>query len=79
MRTDETHLGELLDAITTVDDADAHDQLMYRTGIFLNMLDHCARFHRGVLTAEYLGEVLGDFDHIQLKFGLPQPKHPDFH
>ena len=78
MRTDETHQGELIDSIITTDDANALEQLMHRTGMFLNMLDHCARFHRGVLTADYLGEVLDDLDHIQLRFGLPQPKHPAF-
>ena len=76
MKTEEFHGGELVDAILTVDDVDAHEQLMHRTGMFLNMLEHCAQFHRKVLTADYLGEVLDDIDHMQLKFGLPQPKHP---
>lgn len=68
--------GELVDAIATVSDEDAHDQLMRRTGEFLNMLDHCSRFHHKVVTAEYLGEVLEDLDHIQLRHGLPMPRHP---
>lgn len=76
MKSEEFHLGELVDAITTTGDADATEQLMQRTGQFLNMLDHCAQFHRKVLTASYLGDVLEDLDYIQLKYGLPQPKHP---
>lgn len=76
MKTEEFHQGELVDAITTVDDADATAQLMHRTGLFLNMVQHCAHFHRSVLTAEYLGNVLEDLDYLQLKFGLPQPTHP---
>ena len=49
--------GEMVDAIATISDQDAHDQLMRRTGEFLNMLDHCARFHPQVITGEYLGDV----------------------
>ena len=68
--------GELLDAIATVSDEDANDQLMRRTGEFFNMLDHCSRFHPSVVTAEYLGEVIEDLDHLQLKHQLPMPRHP---
>lgn len=68
--------GELVDAIATVSDEDAHDQLMRRTGEYLNMLEHCSRFHPKVVTGEYLGEVWEDLDYIQRKHGLPMPQHP---
>lgn len=68
--------GDLVDAIATVSDEDAHDQLMRRTGEFLNMLDHCSRFHPSVVTGEYLGEVLEDLDYLQGKHQLPAPRHP---
>ena len=68
--------GELVDAIFTATDQDAYDQLMVRTGEFLNMLDHCARWHVQVVTGDYLGDVLDDLDHIRLKHNLPEPIHP---
>jgi len=67
---------ELLDAVFTHSEEDAHEQLMHRTGEFLNILDHVARNHPGVITGEYLGDVLDDVDHIALKYGLPEPVHP---
>ena len=76
MKTEEFMFGELVDSITTTNDADACAQLMHRTGQLLNMLDHCAKFHRKVLTAEYLGDVLEDLDYLQVKYSLPQPKYP---
>lgn len=68
--------GLLVDAIATVSDEDAHAQLMQRTGEFLNMLDHCARFHPRVITGDYLGDVLDDLDCLQAKHDLPAPVHP---
>lgn len=68
--------GDLVDAVVTVSDEDAHDQLMHRTGEFLNMLEHCARFHPSVITGAYLGDVLDDLDHLQIKFSLASPIHP---
>lgn len=76
MKTEEFFMGQLVDAITTKDDADACAQLMERTGQYLNMVEHCAKFHRKVLSAGYLAEVLGDIDELQLRYGLPQPMHP---
>ena len=72
----ETFEGELVDAIATVSDTDAHDQLMVRTGQFLNLLDHVARCHPKVITGDYLGDVLDDLDHLGIKYGLPDPVHP---
>lgn len=68
--------GDMVDAIATVSDDDAHNQLMRRTGEFLNMLDHCARFHPKVITGEYLGDVLDDLNHLQIQHGLASPIHP---
>lgn len=68
--------GDLLDAVVTVSDEDAHDQLMRRTGEFLNMLEHCARFHPQVVTGNYLGDVWDDLAHLALRFNLPDPIHP---
>jgi hypothetical protein len=69
--------GVLVDAIATTNDANAHDQLMHRTGEFFNMLDHVARNHPKVITGEYLGDVLDDVDYIGLKYSLPEPIHPN--
>ena len=77
MKTTFEEIDDLLvDAIATVSDEDAHEQLMRRTGEFLNMLDHCARFHPQVITGDYLGDVLDDLDHLQMKHGMPAPVHP---
>lgn len=77
MKTTFEEMDDLLvDAIATVSDEDAHEQLMRRTGEFLNMLDHCARFHPQVITGDYLGDVLDDLDHLQMKHGMPAPVHP---
>lgn len=76
MKTEEFMFGELVDSIITKDDADACAQLMERTGLYLNMVEHVAKFHRKVLTASYLGDVLNDIEELQLRYGLPQPTHP---
>ena len=76
MKTEEFMFGEVVDSIITTNDADACAQLMHRTGQLLNMLSHCAQFHRKVLTAEYLGDVWEDLSYLQMKFNLPEPKHP---
>lgn len=66
----------LVDAIFTATDADAHEQLMHRTGQFLNMLDHAARNHPRVITGEYLGDVFDDLHHLGTKYNLPDPVEP---
>lgn len=77
MNTSTEHLeGVLVDAIATGDDRDADDQLMHRTGEFLNMLDHVARNHPKVVTGEYLGEVISDLADIGTKYNLPEPVNP---
>lgn len=77
MKTSQEHFqGQLVDAIATCNDDDADAQLMHRTGEFLNMLDHVARFHPKVVTGEYLGEVLGDLEHIAIRHSLPEPINP---
>ena len=79
MKSEEFNLGELVDAIFTSSDGDACSQLGERTGLFLNMFAHCAKFHPKVLTAAYLGELFSDLDHLQMQYRLPQPKQPGMH
>lgn len=67
--------GELLDAVNTIDDDDATGQLMIRTGLFLNMLEHCARFHPEVLSPEFFDEVVVDLEDIKTKFGVGIRRH----
>ena len=76
MKSEEFMFGELVDSINTLSDSDACAQLMERTGKLLNMIDHCAQFHRKVLTAEYLGDVWEDLTYLQMKHELPEPLHP---
>ena len=74
--TSEKYQDEWVDVIGTVDDTDAHEQLMRRTGEFFNMLDHVARNYPGVITGEYLGDVFDDLDHLGIRYNLPDPIHP---
>jgi hypothetical protein len=69
--------GEIVDAIFTQGDVDAMELLMTRAGMFLNALDHCSRFHHGVVTAAFLYDLLDDISHIQQVHDLPEPR-PDW-
>lgn len=73
--TIEEHDGELLDAVQTQNDDDATGQLMVRTGLFLNMVEHCARFHPEVLVPEFFNEIAVDLDNIRTKFGVGLQRH----
>lgn len=62
--------------ILTLDDADALRQLDEVTHHFLAMLDHVSRFHRPVVTGDFLGSVLDELDHLEIKYGWPTPSMP---
>ena len=62
--------------ILTRTDADAQQQLDEVTHHFLAMLDHVSRFHRPLVTGHFLGSVLDELDHLEIKYGWPTPSMP---
>lgn len=62
--------------ILTRTDADAQQQLEEVTHQFLTMLDHVSRFHRAVITGEFIGSVLDEFDYLEVKYCWPRPTMP---
>ena len=62
--------------ILTLTDADAQQQLDEATHHFLTMLDHVSRFHRGVITSDFIGSLLDEFCYLEVKYHWPNPTIP---
>lgn len=63
-------------SILTRTDADAQQQLEELAHHFLAMLDHVSRFHRSVITSDFIGSLLDEFDYLEAKYGWPKPTLP---
>lgn len=63
-------------SILTRTDADAQQQLEESAHHFLAMLDHVSRFHRSVITSDFIGSLLDEFDYLEAKYGWPKPTLP---